>query len=908
MGERIFLVDAMAFAFRSFHAIKTTLTDPEGRPTNAVYGFTRILMKLLREHNPSHIAVVFDAPGPTFRDELFPEYKATRRETPPELKEQFPRMHDVVRDMSLPLLCVPGVEADDVIGTLARRAEEAGMEAVLVSGDKDLLQLLSERVRMFDPGKGEDGVWYGPEEVRERFGTDPAHVVDALALIGDTADNVPGVRGIGDKTAQKLMAQYGSLEGLYARLDDLKGKQRENLESDRDQAFKSRVLVTIKTDVDLPEDIPGLVRTPWEPERLRARFLELGFDSLAGETGAPPAPEEPEEETDYRLVLDRETLDRALGEMRAAGGFAVDTETTNIDPMLAALVGVSLSAAPGTGYYIPVRHTPEALTIQHDPDDLTSVERLDALPPETVLAALKPLLEDPELPKTGHNIKYDMIVFANEGIEVRGVGMDTMVASYLTDPSRMRHNLDEVSLHYLRHKTIPISALIGKGSKQVTFDEVPVDRACGYACEDADMSLRLAGVFSPLLRERGLEALHREIEIPLIHVLARMEMRGVALDPEVFARMSAGLAVRLKSLEERIYAAADTQFNINSPKQLQEILFDRIGLKPVRKTKTGQSTDVDVLEELAGRHPLPGLILEYRSLEKLRGTYVDALPRLVHPRTGRIHTSFNQAVAATGRLSSSNPNLQNIPVRTEDGRRIREGFVAGAENLRLVSADYSQIELRVLAHLSGDPAMIGAFRNDADIHRDTAARVFGVMPELVSPEMRRQAKAVNFGVVYGISDFGLSRNLGIPRHEAARFIADYFAQYPRVREWLDEVVVRAREEGYVTTLFGRRRYLPELGSRDANIRRGAERAAINTPVQGTAADIIKKAMVDLDPLLEGAGARMVLQVHDELLVETEAGREAETEALLRGVMENVLEMSVPLRVDTGAGRNWSEIH
>mgnify|MGYP000891944527 FL=1 len=391
-------------------------------------------------------------------------------------------------------------------------------------------------------------------------------------------------------------------------------------------------------------------------------------------------------------------------------------------------------------------------------------------------------------------------------------------------------------------------------------------------------------------------------------VLARMEMRGVALDPEVFARMSAGLADRLKSLEERIFAAADTQFNINSPKQLQDILFDRIGLKPVRKTKTGLSTDVDVLEELAGKHPLPGLILEYRSLEKLRGTYVDALPKLVHPRTGRIHTSFNQAVAATGRLSSSNPNLQNIPVRTEDGRQIRGGFIAGGENLRLVSADYSQIELRVLAHLSGDPAMIAAFRADADIHRDTAARVFGVMPELVSPEMRRQAKAVNFGVVYGISDFGLSRNLGIPRHEAARFIADYFAQYPRVREWLDEVVVRAREEGYVTTLFGRRRYLPELGSRDANVRKGAERAAINTPVQGTAADIIKKTMVDLDPLLERAGARMLLQVHDELVVETEAGREEETAALMRGVMENGLEMSAPLRPDTGSGRNWSEIH
>lgn len=906
MSDRIFLVDAMAFAFRAFHAIKAGLSDPKGRPTNAVYGFTRILLKVLRDHSPSHVAVVFDAPGPTFRDEMYAEYKATRRETPPELLEQFPSMHDVVRALNLPLFCVPGVEADDVIGTLACRAGTAGMEAVLVSGDKDLQQLVTDTVRVFDPGKGDAGVWIGPDEVRERFGTDPAHVVDALALIGDTADNVPGVRGIGDKTAQKLMAQYGSLEGLYAHLDDLKGKQKENLEADRDKAFFSRELVTIRTDVALPMDVADCVLREPDPERVRACFAELGFDSLMAEAGgaAPPQPET----LAYTLVLDEDTLARAVAEMRAAGCFAVDTETTSVDPMLAELVGVSLSCAPCTGYYIPVGHTLDALTYMSDPDDLTSVVELNPVPKEKALEMLRPLLEDGSVGKIGHNIKYDIIVFGNAGIHLQGVAMDTMVASYLIDPSRLRHNLDEVCVHYLKRANIPISELIGRGAKTVTFDEVPVVKACDYASEDADVALRLAGLFKPILRERGLEELNRDMELPLIQVLARMEQAGITLDPVVFSDMSVELASRLADLETRIHETAGSPFNINSPKQLQEILFGKLGLRTVRKTKTGQSTDVDVLEELSAEHPLPALILEYRSLEKLRGTYVDALPRMVNPRTGRVHTSFNQAVAATGRLSSSDPNLQNIPVRTADGRRIRAGFVAGGEGLVLVSADYSQIELRVMAHLSGDAGLRAAFEGGADIHRETAARVFGVMPELVSPEMRRQAKAVNFGVIYGISEFGLARNLGIPRAAAGRFISDYFNQYPGVRAWLDGILEQAKRDGYVTTLFQRRRYLPELSGGDPNVRKAAERAAINTPVQGTAADIIKMAMVRLDPLLGRTDARMLLQVHDELVVETPAERAEETAALMRETMESVADLSVPLKVDIGTGRNWAEIH
>ncbi len=904
MSERIYLVDAMAFAFRAFHAIKTTLTDPEGRPTNALYGFTRILLKLMREHSPSHIAVVFDAPGPTFRDEMFAEYKANRKETPPELREQFPRMHELVKALNLPMLSVPGVEADDVIGTLALKAAAQGMEAVIVSGDKDLMQLIGGRVRMFDPGKGEAGVWYGPDEVVERFGVGPEHVPDALALIGDAADNVPGVRGIGEVTAKKLMAQYGTLEALYDHVAELKGKQRENIEEGRDQAFASRELVIIKTDVPLDVDPDGCRRNPWNPECVREAFARLGFHSLIDETGVA----EKKEVLDYTLVTEEVQLHEVVREMRAAGRFSVDTETTSTEPMFAELVGISLSCNEARGYYIPVGHAPDALALRTDPDDLLGVELINQIPKARALELLRPLLEDASVGKIGHNIKYDLIVFHNAGVEVRGVAMDTMVASYLTDPGRLRHNLDEVSLHYLRRKTIPISDVIGKGSKSVTFDQVPVDRACEYATEDADMAWRLAAVLEPMLRERGLCDLFQEVELPLIGVLARMEETGIALDTKPLDRLRREMGARLAELEGLIHAEAGGPFNINSPKQLQEILFERLGLRTVRKTKTGQSTDVDVLEELAAEHPLPKLILEYRSLEKLRGTYVDALPGLVHPRTGRIHTSFNQAVAATGRLSSSSPNLQNIPVRTEYGRRIREAFVPGVPDMALISADYSQIELRILAHLSGDTAMLQAFESDADIHRDTAARVFGVTPDAVTPEMRRQAKAVNFGVVYGISDFGLARNLGISRSEAGRFIDAYFKQYPRVRQWLDEVVAKAKADGYTTTMLNRRRYLPELNGADPVARKGAERMALNTPVQGTAADVIKIAMVRLDAALQGTGARMLLQVHDELVVEAPEQSAKEVAALMVKVMGQAVAIDVPLRVDAGIGRNWAEIH
>ncbi len=904
MPDRLYLIDGSAFAYRAFFAIRSGLTNSKGQPTNAVYGFTRVLLKLLREEQPSHIAVVFDAKGKSFRNDLYPEYKANREAMPEDLGVQFPMMDRVVEALGIPLLRVDGVEADDVMGTLARRAEAQGMDVVLVTGDKDLLQLVNDHVWVYDPSKGDSGVWTRRGEVKERFGVGPEHVIDALGLMGDASDNVPGVKGIGEKTAFKLLEAYGSLDGVYEHLDEIKGKMRERLENDRDIAFLSRELVTIRTDLELEFDIDSFQLAEPDRSRLAETFAELEFQSLL-EENLPDAAKT--EDLRYTLVLDEAQLNKAIAEMRASGTFAVDTETTSTDPMRARLVGVSMSCRAETAYYIPVGHDPEALHVRDEGNELFP-RQVTPLPREKALALLRPLLEDEAVGKIGHNIKYDLVVFARAGIQMRGITMDTMVASYLTDPSRLRHNLNEVSLQYLKRKMIPIADLIGKGSKAITFDQVPVAEACEYACEDADIAWRLEGVFRKAFRERQLEPLFAEVELPLIGVLARMEMAGIAIDTKVFDGLSEEIRTRLEAIEAEIYEEAGERFQINSPKQLQVVLFDRLGLPSKRKTKTGFSTDVEVLEELALVHPLPGKILEYRTLEKLRGTYVEALPRLIHPETGRIHTSFNQAVAATGRLSSSDPNLQNIPVRTEIGKRIRQGFVPGRDDYRLISADYSQVELRILAHLSAEPALKQAFEQGGDIHQDTAARIFGVAPGDVTPDMRRQAKAVNFGVVYGISAFGLARNLGITQGEATRFIDDYFQQYPAVRAYLDETLEQARKDGYVKTLLNRRRYVPELNSSDVNARRAAERATINTPVQGSAADIIKLAMVRLDKALEGTPARMLLQVHDELIVECPVDAAEEVALQMTRIMEGAVELDVHLKVDVGMGVNWAEIH
>jgi DNA polymerase I len=901
MGDRLFLIDGTAYAYRSFYAIKG-LTNSKGEPTNAAFGFARILLRLIRECDPSHIAVVFDAPGKTFRADLYPEYKANREKTPDELIAQFPYIDRIVDAFSIPRLRIAGVEADDVLGTLARRAEAQGMDVVVVTGDKDMLQLVSERVRAFDPNKGDKGLWYDAAQVEERFGVPPERVIETLGLMGDSSDNVPGVKGIGEKTARTLLMKYGTIDGVYEHLDELKGKQRERLETDRDMAYLSRQLVTIDTALEIDLDLEACRRADLDRQKLIDVLSDLEFQSLLDEL-LPEAGAD--ESNDYRAVLSEADLEAAVAEMRAAGTFAVDTETTSKDPMQADLVGVSMSCREGTAYYIPVAHVGGEGLFD---DDAGGIPASAQIARDRTLDLLRPLLEDPAVKKVGHNIKYDLVVLERAGIRLEGISLDTMVASYLTDPSLIRHNLGEVCLHYLKRKMIPISDLIGKGSKAVTFDNVPIERACTYACEDADITWRLAGIFQTLLADRGLERLFEDVELPLLGVLARMEQTGIAIDREVFKRLQGEVVGKLKELEAEIHELAGGPFQINSPKQLQEVLFGVLGLQPVRKTKTGYSTDVEVLEQLAGDHPLPGKILDYRTLEKLRGTYIEALPKLVNPATGRIHTSFNQAVAATGRLSSSAPNLQNIPVRTEIGRTIRKGFVPGSGGRKLISADYSQIELRILAHLSGDEGLREAFEKDADIHAETAARVFGMIPELITPELRRQAKAVNFGVIYGMSAFGLAKNLGISRAEAARFIDQYFGQYPGVQKWIDATLEQARTDGYVTTLLNRRRYVADLKSRDVSARRAAERVAVNTPVQGSAADVIKVAMVQLDSALEDTEARLLLQVHDELVVESPTEEAEAVAAIVRRIMEESIQLDVTLKVDVGIGDNWAEIH
>ena len=695
-----------------------------------------------------------------------------------------------------------------------------------------------------------------------------------------------------------MAAGKGSVDGLYDHTDELKGKQKERVIEDKEVAYLSLELVTLKDDVEFDHTLEDYRRKELDRKKVAEMFARFEFRTLTEEFMSDD--DDDAEEHTYELIDTERRLVEVIEEMRASGIFAVDTETTSIEPMRADLVGVSLSCKAHTGYYIPLAHALETLFDMGDSPK--------SVPMDRALELLRPLLEDPDIKKIGHNIKYDYIVLLQAGIMTRGIAVDTMLASYLTDPSRLRHNLAEVSLKHLRRKMIPISDLLGKGSKAITFDKVPVEAACEYASEDADITWRLSEIFQSSLKERELESLFSEVEIPLIEVLARMEIAGISIDTEVFGELKQEIEQRLETLEQDIFELAGEPFQINSPKQLQKVLFEDLGLTPTKKTKTGFSTDVSVLEELAREHPLPEKVLEYRTLEKLRGTYVNALPKLINPKTGRIHTSFNQAVAATGRLSSSDPNLQNIPVRTELGRRIRQAFVPGAEDFRLISADYSQIELRILAHLSGDANLRSAFEKDFDIHRDTAARVFHVSHDDVTADMRRQAKAVNFGVIYGISAFGLARNIGVTNHEAAAFIENYFEQYPGVQAWLERTKEEARELGYVKTLLNRRRYLPELTASDAVTRRAAERMAINAPVQGTAADVIKVAMIVLDKELLDREARLLLQVHDELIVEAPKDDCEEIAERMRDIMENAIELDVPLKVDIGIGENWMEIH
>ena len=892
--RRLVLVDGSSYLYRAFHALPS-LTNSRGKPTGAAYGMTNMLKRLEAEAAPELAAVVFDAKGKTFRDDLYPQYKANRPPMPMELRAQLDSIHAIVRALGFPVLVEEGVEADDVIGTLAEQAKAVGLDVLICTGDKDMAQLVDDRVTMVNTM---DDPVLDPAGVTARFGVPPESIVDYLALVGDSVDNVPGVPKVGPKTAVKWLAEYRTVENIIARADEIKGKVGESLRASLEQIPLSKELVTIHRKVDL--DLGPLELELREPdvEALKALYGELEFRTWLGElldTGGDAPAEAPAAE--YETVLDEAALETWIERLGAAGEIAFDTETTSLDYMRAELVGVSFAVDPGHAAYVPFGH------------DYPGAP--DQLPREMVLERLRPILESERPAKIGQNLKYDMSVLARAGLRLAGIAFDTMLESYVLDSTATRHDMDSLALKYLGHRTIHYEDIAGKGAKQLTFDRIPIEDAGPYAAEDADVTLRLHRALRPRLEAHAsLAALCDTVEMPLVPVLSRVERNGVRIDVRRLNRQSAELAARMREIEASAHACAGGPFNLGSAKQIREILFGRLGLPVLAKTPKGQpSTAESVLQELAFDHELPKLILEHRAMHKLKSTYTDALPACVNPATGRVHTSYHQAVAATGRLSSADPNLQNIPVRTREGRRIRQAFVADP-GFRILAADYSQIELRIMAHLSGDRGLLAAFASGADIHRATAAEVFAGGAGEVDDEQRRSAKAINFGLIYGMSAFGLARQLGIERGEAQRYVDLYFSRYPGVKAFMDTTRASARERGYVETVFGRRLYLHEIRSSNVHRRQYAERTAINAPMQGTAADIIKRAMLSLDAWIAESGApvRMIMQVHDELVFEVASEAVGDVVPLVRKRMSGAAELAVPLVVDIGEGDNWDEAH
>lgn len=905
--KKIYLIDGHSYAYRAFHAIRQ-LTDSSGLALNAVYGFIRMLLKLIKEERPDYIAVAFDTPAPTFRHDLYDLYKANRAEQPEEMRHQIPLIKQVVEAFNIPIFEMDGYEADDLLATLATQAVSHGVTAIIVTSDKDMLQLITDDIKVFNPHN--ESKMLDAKAVKERFGVGPEQMRDLMAMAGDSSDNIPGVPGIGPKTARDLLIEYGTLDGVYEHVDEIKGpKRRENIAENKPLALLSRELVTLKLDVPLDADIENCKSKPFDRPRLVELLKQFEFRSLVSELV------EAEEQTDadYIILNEKSELDKLVKKLKKCARFAFDFETTSVDPMRAELVGVSIAITPEAAWYIPVGHRPEALIVneeERDNGELFAESTMEQLDPETVLEALRPVLEDDSIKKIGQNIKYEIIILARNGIDLAGGDFDTMVASYLLNPSKQRHNLDQLALEFLNYRKISIKQLIGTGAKQITMDRVNVNEVADYACEDADITLRLYRFLDPLLKEKELYDLFERVEIPLIKILAKMEMAGVLVDRNLFAKLSSEIEEQLEKLQKEIYGLVGREFNINSTQQLGKILFEEMNLTPVKKTKTGHSTDVAVLEKLAAEHELPGKVLEYRTLGKLKSTYIDALPNLINPATGRIHTSFNQAVTATGRLSSSEPNLQNIPIRSEIGREIRRAFIPAGKDKALMSADYSQIELRVLAHLSGDEELMGAFRDGVDIHDRTSSKIFGVPIDEVTPDMRRKAKVANYGILYGMSASKLAADIGIEREDAEEFIENYFKVLPRVREYMDGIVEEARRNGYVTTILNRRRYIPDINSGNIGVRRFAERTAVNTPIQGSAADLIKMAMIEIDAKIARLELRsvMILQVHDELVFEVPLDEIEQMESLVKETMETACPLSVPIVADVRTGMNWLEAH
>ncbi|EJE4175267.1 DNA polymerase I [Vibrio parahaemolyticus] len=922
----LILIDGSSYLYRAFHAYPGTMSNGE-IPTNAVYGVVNMLRSMMRQFASERIAVVFDAKGKTFRDEMYSEYKANRPPMPDDLRCQIEPLHNVIRAMGLPLICVPGVEADDVIGTLAYQASQQGMPVLISTGDKDMAQLVDDNITLINTMTN---VVMDREGVVEKFGIPPELIIDYLALMGDKVDNIPGVPGVGDKTATALLQGIGGLTKLYENLDDIaalgfRGSKTmaKKLVDNKDNAMLSYELATIKLDVELEETPESLLKAEPNKDELIKLYGQLTFKSwlnelleggsgiveaveLADSAQASSSSSHAEMETSavtidrsqYETILDEASFNAWLEKLKAAELFAFDTETDSLDYMVANLVGLSFAIDEGIAAYVPVAH-----------DYLDAPEQLDR---DWVLEQLKPILEDDAQAKVGQNLKYDASVLARYGIEMKGIKYDTMLASYVYNSVGGKHDMDSLALRFLQHSCISFEQIAGKGKNQLTFNQIELEQASPYAAEDADVTLRLHNrLFANIEQDEKLKSVYEEIEMPLVPVLSRIERTGVLIDDMKLSAQSVEIAARLEELEQKAYEIAEQEFNMNSPKQLQAILFEKMGLPVVKKTPSGTpSTNEEVLQELALDYPLPKLILEYRGLAKLKSTYTDKLPKMINPSTGRVHTSYHQAVTATGRLSSTDPNLQNIPIRNEEGRRIRQAFVAPA-GYKILAVDYSQIELRIMAHLSGDQALLDAFRDGKDIHAATAAEIMGVSIDQVSSEQRRRAKAVNFGLIYGMSAFGLAKQLGIPRGEAQAYMDKYFERYPGVMQYMEDTRSAAADKGYVETIFGRRLHLPEIKSRNGMRRKAAERAAINAPMQGTAADIIKKAMLLVDQWIQEEGngrVKLLMQVHDELVFEVEESSLSEIESKVQKLMESAAELKVPLVAEAGHGDNWDQAH
>lgn len=908
MQNSLILIDGSSFLFRAYHAVPP-LSNPKGEPTNAIYGVSNMLRKLINDYPTEYFTVVFDAPGKTFRNEIYDQYKAHRPPMPDDLRVQIEPLHQLIKAMGLPLIMESGVEADDVLGALAQHAAQQGFKVIISTGDKDMAQLVTEQIILENTMSN---TRMDRQGVIDKFGVAPEQIIDYLALMGDTSDNIPGVPKVGPKTAAKWLEQYQTLENLVANADKITGKIGENLRASLDQLPLAKQLTTIKTDLNLPYGMADLKKQTIDTEALKEILIQLGFSSWVKtlDNQSSPATQDASSATapateakptiipgTYETILTQEHFEKWLAELNNAKLFAFDTETTSLDYCKAEIVGVSFAVVAGKAAYLPLAH--------QYPDAPLQLDRTK------ILAQLKPLLENPNKAKLGQNLKYDAHVLANHGICLQGIAHDSMLESYVLNSTATRHNMDDLAKEYLGVTTIHYEDITGKGVKQISFQEVPIEQAAPYAAEDADITLQLHQTLITKLQEQpSLLSLYQDIEMPLLSVLSRIESNGVLIDTGMLSQQSLELASQIVSLEQAAHESAGHAFNLGSPKQLQTILYDQLKLPIRKKTPKGQpSTEESVLQELALEYPLPKLILDYRSLSKLKSTYTDKLPLQVNDKTGRVHTSYHQAVAATGRLSSSDPNLQNIPIRSEEGRKIRQAFIAPA-GYKILAADYSQIELRIMAHLSGDAGLLKAFSAGEDIHKATAAEVFGVALEDVTTDLRRSAKAINFGLIYGMSAFGLAQQLGIDNSRAKSYIDLYFARYPGVKNYMDNIRAQAHEQGYVETLLGRRLYLPEIKSKNAARRQYAERTAINAPMQGTAADIIKLAMISTDQWLfkEKPDAKMIMQVHDELVFEVAEDQLENCSNAIRKLMCSAIELNVPLLVDIGIGNNWDEAH